>query len=88
VHHTTKIGFCSSIRGAVVICKIKMGDAQVKGCANNIPGHIEIVHIPKVVPQSEGNGREQHSAVTTTLVAHLVVALLCWLVSTFDVHVS
>ncbi len=50
-----------------------MGDAAVEGAAHDAAGFLEIVDVPEVVPEAEGNGGQQQAGIAASPVGHAAV---------------
>ena len=61
----------------VIVSQVKMGDAQVKGPAKNLPLFFQGLFQAEILPEAQGNRREEHSAPAAAAVFHGVVPVFC-----------
>ena len=74
IHMPAEIGLRCAIGRAVVIGQVKMGDPVVKGCAQKRLLDGEWRNVAKVVPQSQGQQRQQHAAVPAPAILHGMIS--------------
>ena len=66
-----------SVRRAVVVCEVEMGDAEIEGATHDLAARLERADAPEVLPQPERDRRQREAALAAAVVAHLVVAFTC-----------
>jgi len=59
---------------AVVVGEVEVGDAEVEGTEDEGAGVFLEVDVAEVVPEAEGEAREEEAAFTATAVFHVCVA--------------
>lgn len=58
---------------AVVVGEVEVGDAAIKGATHHAAGFLEVVDVAEVVPEAEGDGREEEAGIAAAAVGHAAV---------------
>src|SRR5208283_1743600 len=68
--------FRRSIRWAVVVGEIEMGDAEIEGAAQHGAGIFKVIDAAEVVPQSERDGGKLDAAASRAAILDGIVTLV------------
>ena len=71
-----EVGLGAAVRGPVVVGQVEMGDAQVESSPQHSALRLEWSVVTEVLPEPEGDCRQQQAAPPTTAVGHGLVAIL------------
>ncbi len=73
VKYASEILFSRSGRRAIIVGQVKMGDARIEGHLHDLTTILQHIHMPEIVPQAQGDGRQLQTTLATAAVLHGLV---------------